>query len=509
MPSSSSHSRSTQGLSGTQLRAGALKFPAVLMQGITHIAPAVGLALSIQFVTSNAGVTAPLAYAIAVLIMLTLGVSLSQLARHIPSAGGYYTYIARTVHPRAGLLTAWLYLLYDPAATAINVAFMGFFFERTMQSEYGLWCPWWLFFIISTAILTFFVYRGIAFSSQVMVVLGAAEILIVVALSAFGLIHPGPGGVNVNSYLPSQAPGVGGLALGVIFSIFSVNGFDAVIPLAEESENPRRTQPRAIMAAILCTGAFYLFCSWAVIIGWGTHDINGFSHSIENPCFVLARKYWGKGWILIFIAVLNSIFAVSIASTNAATRVLFAMGRSGVLPHTFGRVHKRYLTPANAIWLQTMLTLAVGLGLGFWLGPDQEFFFMGVVMTLGLVLIYGISNFGVYHFFRNEIRTEFRIWPHVICPLFSTAALLAVGVASVNPLPPVPLRYAPFVVLVWLVAGVFFVWFMSRTGRESWLSNAALTSEESEASAKIQLAVSEDTYTTSDELESRPHRTAQ
>ncbi len=477
----SSHSHSKQYVSATELRAGALKFPAVLMQGITHIAPAVGLALSIQFVSSNAGVTAPLAYAIAVLIMLTLGVSLSQLARHIPSAGGYYTYIARTVHPRAGLLTGWLYLLYDPAATAINIAFMGFFFERTMRSEYGLWCPWWLFFIISTALLTFVVYRGIALSSEVMVVLGVAEILIVVTLSVFGLIHPGPGGVNADSYLPSHAPGIGGLGMGVIFSIFSVNGFDAVIPLAEESENPRWTQPRAIMAAILCTGAFYLFCSWAVIIGWGTHDINGFSHSIENPCFVLARKYWGKGWILIFIAVLNSIFAVSIASTNAATRVLFAMGRSGVLPRAFGHVHRRYRTPTNAIWLQTALTLAVGLGLGFWLGPDQEFFFMGVVMTLGLVLIYGISNFGVYHFFRFEIRGEFRIWPHVICPLFSTVALLAVGITSVNPLPPAPLRYAPAVVLIWLFAGLFFVWFMSRTGRESWLSNAALTPAETTA----------------------------
>lgn len=477
----SSHPRLQQRASATELRAGALKFPAVLMQGITHIAPAVGLALSIQFVTSNAGVTAPLAYAIAVLIILTLGVSLSQLAQHIPSAGGYYTYIARTVHPRAGLLTAWLYLLYDPAATAINIAFMGFFFERTMRSEYGLWCPWWLFFVLSTAVLTFFVYRGVTLSSEVMVFLGAAEILIVVVLSVFGLIHPGPGGVNADSYLPSRAPGMGGLALAVIFSIFSVNGFDAVIPLAEESENPRWTQPRAIMAAILCTGAFYLFCSWAVIIGWGTHDIDGFSHSIENPCFVLARKYWGKGWILIFIAVLNSIFAVSIASTNAATRVLFAMGRSGVLPHVFGRVHSRYLTPANAIWLQTACTLAVGLGLGFWLGPEQEFFFMGVVMTLGLVLIYGISNFGVYNFFRYELRPEFRIWPHVICPLFSTAALLAVGIASVNPLPPAPLRYAPLLVLVWLFAGFVFVWLMSRTGRESWLSNAAFTPVERRA----------------------------
>jgi amino acid transporter len=484
MPTRSTSDRPDHLATATELRAGALKFPAVLMQGITHIAPAVGLVLSIQFVTSTAGITAPLAYAVAVLIMLTLGVSLSQLARHIPSAGGYYTYIARTIHPRAGLLTAWLYLLYDPAATAINIAFMGLFFERTMRTEYGLWCPWWMFFLASTGVLTFFVYRGIALSTHLMVALGAAEILIVVTLSLFGLIHPGPGGINLHSYAPSRAPTLAGLALGVIFSIFSVNGFDAVIPLAEESENPRWTQPRAIMAAILCTGAFYLFCSWAVLTGWGTQDVAGFSHSTENPCFVLARKYWGKAWILIFVAVLNSIFAVSIASTNAATRVFFAMGRSGVLPHALGRVHPRFLTPINAIWFQTLLTVVVGLGLGLWIGPDQEFFFMGVAMTLGLVLIYAISNFGVYRFFRNEKRREFRIWPHFVCPLFSTTALIAVGAEAVNPLPPAPLRYAPVLVLVWLIAGILFVWIMSRTGREGWLETAGLIPKEGTSSSE-------------------------
>lgn len=278
----------------TQLRAGSLKFGAVLMQGITHIAPAVGLVLSIQYITSLSGIAAPFAYALAVAIMLALGISLSQLARHLPSAGGYYTYISRTVNPRAGFLTAWLYLLCDPTATAINIAFMGIFFERAMLSEYGLRFPWSLFFCLMVGALTFVVYRGIAPSTKVMVVFGTTEIIIVLALAAWGIAHPGPGGINLTSYNPTRAPSSGGLALGVIFSIFSVAGFDGVVPLAEESEDPRRNLPRAILVSILFTGAFYLFCSWAMLIGWGTHDVHGFSASLENPCFVLARKFWGK-----------------------------------------------------------------------------------------------------------------------------------------------------------------------------------------------------------------------
>jgi amino acid transporter len=459
-------------LAGTQLRADALKFPAVLMQGVTHIAPAVGLVFSIQYISSLSGVVAPLAYAIAVLIMLALGVSLAQLARHLPSAGGYYTYISRTVHPRAGFLTAWLYILYDPIATAINIAFMGIFFERAMLSEYRIYFPWWLFFLILLVVLTLFVYRGIALSTRVMVIFGLGEIVIVVALAVWSLIRPGSGGINFDPYMPARAPSLGGLALGIIFSIFSVAGFDGVVPLAEECANPRRTLPRAILASIIVTGIFYLFCSWAVLIGWGTHHVDRFIASAENPCFVLARRFWGKAWIFILIAVLNSVFAVSIASTNAATRVLFALGRSGILPRSLGKVHSVHLTPANAIWLQAVITLAVGLGLGFWIGPEQEFYFVGVVITLGLVVIYSLANYGVFRFYRGEKKNEFRVWPHLLCPLVSSLALLLVAFESIYSSPPPPVGYAPVVVVSWFLLGLGLLFLYRKVGREEWVLKA-------------------------------------
>jgi amino acid transporter len=148
------------------------------------------------------------------------------------------------------------------------------------------------------------------------------------------------------------------------------------------------------------------------------------------------------------------------------------MGRSGALPRILGQVHPKYRTPSNAIWLQTLITLAVGLGLGFWIGPEQEYYFMGVVITLGLVFVYGVSNYGVYRFYRGEKRQEFRIWQHALCPLISTVALIWVGVEAIVPLPPAPLLYAPALVGVWFAAGCILVWWMSRTGREAWLLKA-------------------------------------
>ncbi len=458
--------------SDVKLREGALKLPSVLMQGITHIAPAVGLILTIPFITGLAGVTAPLAYAVAFLIVLTLGLSLTQLARHLPSAGGYYTYVSRAVHPRAGFLTAWLYFLYDPMGTAINLALMGYFLEQTLKTEYAIPFPWWAFFLAATILVTLLTYRGIEISAGIMMLLGIAEVAIVVALAVSGLLEPGDGGINVSSYVPGNAPSKGGLYLGVIFSIFCFTGFESVAPLAEESKNPRRNLPRAIIGSILLMGAFYLFCSWALLVGWGTNQLPSFIDCPENPAFRLGRKLWGPAWLLVFFAVFNSILAVSIACTNAATRVFYAMGRAEALPKCLARIHPKFQTPVNAIWLQTFLTLAVGLGLGFWIGPDQEFFFMGVVITLGLVLVYCAGNLGVFRFYRGERRSEFRPLLHAVFPLVSSIALIWVGYASVIPLPEAPICYAPFIVLGWLVLGILLLLVMKSTGRESWILKA-------------------------------------
>jgi amino acid transporter len=322
-----------------ELRKGALRFPSILMQGITHIAPAAALLFTIQFITSFAGITSPLAYAIAFVIVLMLGISLTQLAKHFPSAGGYYAYVSRTIHPRAGFLVAWLYFLYDPATTGVNLALMGYLFESTLKAQLGLAVPWWVFFLPATLLITILTYRGIEVSSITMTWLALAEIAIVVALALSGLLHPGNGGINFYSYVPGNAPSRSSLYLGVVFSIFVFAGFESVAPLAEESEDPRRTLPRAIIFSILLMGAFFVFCSWAVLVGWGTQNLKSFIDSSETPSVVLAKHLWGRFWILIFIALLNSILAASIACTNAATRVFFAMGRNGSLPRGLARVH--------------------------------------------------------------------------------------------------------------------------------------------------------------------------
>ena len=124
----------------TELAAGALRLPEVLMQAVTHIAPAIGVITSLAFITSVAGVTSPIAFVIGGVICLGVAIGLTQLAKHIAGAGGYFLYVSRTVGPRAGFFAAWIYFLYDPLAYGMLLAWFGGILHDTLNAQYG-WGP--------------------------------------------------------------------------------------------------------------------------------------------------------------------------------------------------------------------------------------------------------------------------------------------------------------------------------------------------------------------------------
>jgi len=453
------------------LKEGAVGLPGILMQAITHIGPALGVVASLQFTVALAGAAAPLAFVAAFIVVLPLGISITQLAKNFPAAGGYLTYVSRTVSPHAGLFTSWMYMLYDPFAAFINIAFTSSLVQVTLQSAYGVDLPWWVVFVVSIVGITILMYRGIALSVQTIVFLGLAEILITVVLALTGLIHPGAGGFSFTPFDIARSPSANSFYLAVVFSIFTFTGFEAVAPLAEETKDPRRTLPRAIMLSICLMGVFFVLAAWGIIDGWGVNHIGSLVGSSANPVIAYAQRVWSGAWIIVLIATVNSALAISLAAGSASTRVFYALGRTGAGPAWLGKTHPRYRTPKNAILFQGMISLGLGLFFGsVWLGPQNTLFFFGTALTLGLIIVYGLGNLGVYLYYRKERRAEFRPFVHLVCPLLSTAALIWVGYKSIVPLPAAPVRYAPFVAGGWVVVGLVLVAVRARTGSDRWLA---------------------------------------
>jgi amino acid transporter len=475
----------------TDLKAGALSLVDALFQNITHIAPAIAGFFFTQFVVSLAGASAVLAYLIGVLVVLGLGTCLAILAKHFPSAGGYFTYISRTIHPRAGFLSAWTFIFYSPIVTGPVCAFFGFVMENQLKEAYGFRFPWWAFVLIAVPAVTVLMLLGITLSVRTIVVLGTLEMLIVLALALSGLADPGPGGFTFRVFDPSFDPGhvavAGGFFLAVVFSIQGLTGWEAAVPLAEETENPRRNVPRAIIGSVVILGILLVVAYWGQVVGWGTNDVKGLTESPTLPAFVLATKYWGDAWPVVLVAMFSSTIAVALATQNVATRMWYAMARQGALPKVVGTLDPKRKTPIVAILVQFVMAMGIGLGVGFYLGPDVTFFFLvGLTLVLAIIFVYVMANFGLVLYYWRERRSEFNVFFHLVLPL-GTSGLLAYSVVkSFQPFPAAPYGYSPAIVGGWMLVGVAVLVYLKRRGKEEWLAKAgAIVDERPETAEEL------------------------
>jgi amino acid transporter len=449
------------------LQQGVVGLPTVLMQSVAQIAPAVGILSTIAFSTSLAGLGAPSTYLVAFFIALVVAIALGQLAKFLPSAGGFYTYVSTTVGPGAGFIVGWLYSWFVAAIPGALAGYTGFVLHDELSSQYGVDIPWWVWAVAILVLVAIVGYRGIRVSGKALMIFSVAEMVIVIGLAVSGMVSPGPGGFSFSGLSPGTSTNLNGFYLAVVFSIFAFTGWESAAAVAEETRNPRWAIPRALVWSVVVLGIFYVFCAWGFQIGWGTRHLTRLASSTENPAFVLAHRVWGA-WVLVLLALLNSGIAVCIACTTDSTRNWYAMSRAGAFPAFLNHIHPQHHTPSRAVLAQGALALIVALGVGAWIGADQAFFVLGLVGTLAYVVVYLLGNIGVVRFFRTTERRHFNLVLHLLFPVASSVALLWVAWKSLDPLPAAPVRYAPIVAGTWLISGALVLLHLRRSGREDW-----------------------------------------
>ena len=455
-----------------RLKTGSIGLGGVLMQAIAQISPTLGIFYTIAFNTGQAGVTAPLTYLAAFAVCLALAVPLGGLARYLPSAGGFYTYVSRGIGPKTGFITGWLYAVMVTIVPAALAAFTGAVLHDELDGKYGFPVPWWAYALVILAICFACAYRGIVISARFMIVMSAFEIATGLGLSASGLFNPGPGGLNVSGFNPANIGGSSGFFLAIVLSIFAFTGFESAAAIGEESRDPRRIIPRSIIGSLILIGAFYVVCAWGLQIGWGTSRLAALANSPTAPAFVLAERLWHGGWIVVLIALVNSGLGVCIACTTSSTRTIYGMARTGALPGVLSSVHARYRTPHVAVITQTTVAVAIALAIGLPLGPYNLFNTLGTTGTFVYIPIFILMNIAAWNYFRQHQRQEFSVVKHVIFPVASTAALVIIGWKSIVPLPAWPVWLAPFIAAVYLGAGLIVLAGHLRAGRREWMNRA-------------------------------------
>jgi amino acid transporter len=468
---------------GTDLRRNAIGLVGATMQNITHIAPAIAALFFTQAVVGFAGEAAPLAYLLGVIVVFMLGSTLVQLSKHMPSAGGYYTYVSRALHPRVGFLTSWMYVLYAPLAGGPIYAYFGFIVAGELKTNYQISVPWlwWVCVLVGAPLVAFLQHRGIRISVRAMVILGGLEMIIVLVLSLWGLASPGPGGFTFSVFDITKKLSVEGFALAVVFSIQGLTGWEGAAPLAEETRDPKRNVPRATMLSIALLGVLLVVAYWGQIVGWGVNKVSGIPGSAELPGLVLAHRFWGAAWWILLLAFLNTTIAVCIATANVGTRMWYRMAKGGSLPKAMAKVNPTYKTPTNAILVQLALALVSGLGVGAWIGADKSFFLVdGLVLVMAVLFVYVMANVAVFAYYLRQRRSEFNFLLHALFPLLSTGALIYALVYSFIPFPASPYKYAPLIDGIWLVLGVVVLVAMWVRRNDRWLSTAGAALGESE-----------------------------
>jgi len=447
-----------------------------LFQSITHMAPAAAVAFSIIVGAPYAGGSLPLSVLLALIACLFVAVSIAQLARHLPSAGGLYTFSARGLHPYVGFLVAWGFMMAEPVVAPLLYLIFGNELAANLNSHFGwplwLWAP---FAVIAGLIVWVLTYRGIRLSTRTGVALGTFEIIVFVAL-AITLIVAAGGNNTLSVFAPNtgNAKGWGSVFPGMIYAILAFIGFEAAAPLAEEAREPRKTIPRAVILSALLIGLFYLFCYYAATVYFGPTKMakSFFSFNSGDPWSGMAQAVWGPGLIIVILAVLNSAIANSNAGANAATRVGYSLARIGLLPRLLARVHPRFHTPYWAVNVQAAGGIALAVLLG-WIagGPLPAFALLGTIAGIIVIVIYILTNLSNLVFYLRERRGEFNILWNGIVPIVGSliflpalAAALGIdfgnlGIGALSP----PSNLAPVVIGIWMLAGlVALIYFAAR-----------------------------------------------
>jgi amino acid transporter len=457
------------------LRRGSVGFGGVLFQSITFMAPAIATAISIPAGAGFGGGALPLAILLALVASIFAALSIGQLTKHMPSAGSFYTYISTAIHPYLGFVVAWAFELAVLVGGVFLAVQLGFIVAGTLNSSLG-WSAnlWWIWMLLGSFLVFVFGYYGIRASTRVGELLGAFEILVFLILSITLIAKAGSHNtLHVFSTKFANAPGYkgfSGVVAASIFSILAFIGFEEAAPIAEEAHNPRRTVQLAVIVSCVAIGLFYVLNTYASTVSFGPLKMLDFVKAGKNNPWqdVLARSVWGTaGYVIVFIALLNSVIANQNAVNNSSTRNLYAMGRIRLLPRLFGRVN-RYQAPLLALWTQLVITIAVSLWLGFQYDPYTAFLLTATILVDVFTSMFVLLNLACIVYYARYRRDEFNWVLHGLLPVLGIAAFIPAFLAGAG-IPafrfiaklPTPLSYAGPVVGIWTAIGIIYLIYLA------------------------------------------------
>jgi len=355
--------------------------------------------------TARAGGTVWAAFLLAAVLCGLTGLSYAELASMFPKAGAEYEYTRQVAPEPVAFVVGWTMVI----GLVIAAATIALGFARYLRAfvdvpeRVGAWGL--------LAIVTLVSLAGIRRASWLVLALGAVQVGGLVAVIAVGAGHLGKADIMSGN----GAEGVVGAAALVFFAFI---GFDEVITLAEETRNPRRTVPRALLLALGLSAALYALVSIAAVNVLSPSELG----RSQRPLADVMTHVAGSGGVraMAVVALLTTTNTTLLAVT-AASRLTFGMAERGSVPSKLGAVNRR-----RAPWVAVLAVVAVAAAF---------------VVVGDLTVIAGATDVAVYIVFlavntvvvilrirRPEAERPFRIAGSIgrvpVVPVVATAATL-------------------------------------------------------------------------------------
>ncbi len=410
-----------------RLKPNAVGLPGVLFMAVATAAPITAMVGNVPIsVGFGNGVYAPAGYLVATVVLTLFAIGYAAMSRHITTTGAFYGYIShglgRIVGLGAGVLTALAYMVFEAALIGI----FSFFGADLFSSLFGVTVPWLVFaagMLTVNAVLTYF---DITLAAKVLGVFLVTEILML-ALMAFSVLFTGggPQGWSWGSLNPlngfhslggviagpdgSMMAVAGSAGVGLFFAFWSWVGFESAAMYGEESRNPRRIIPVAVVSSVVGIGIFYVLVSWLAIVGTGPDNAVALaqdSATAGNIFFNPVHEHLGSWAVDMFkVLLLTGSFACGMAFHNCAARYLYAIGRENVIPgmrRTIGSTHRVHGSPHLAGFAQTAFATTV---VAFFAATGRDpytglYGLMALLGTTAIMIVQALAAFSVIAYFH-------------------------------------------------------------------------------------------------------------
>jgi APA family basic amino acid/polyamine antiporter len=315
-----------------------------------------------------------LSFIIAATVASITGLSYAELSSRFPEAGAEYVYVEQSFGKRLAWLVGWLIIAGSVFGGATVAMGFSLYFSALFNT------PVLLIAFAMLIIISIILILGVQETASLTIIFMIIEAIGLIIIIFIGIPYMG----SVDYFELSN--GFKGVIQAGVLIFFGYLGFEGITRLAEETENPKKNIPKAIIVSILITTVFYILVGISAIsvIPW-----NELANA-KAPLALVAEKVFGQNSFLILsVIALFSTFNTALVMLLSGSRFIYGIAKRKALPSIFLSVQKRFKTP----WIAIIVIVLASMGFLFLkdlktIANLTNFTIFAVFIAVNLAVIY-------------------------------------------------------------------------------------------------------------------------